>query len=103
MYTWEPSTEIGREARTEFGGYSLFLLSPNPGHGTFTVQFEVPFNVLVNLSVHDIAGRLVMETSPTMYSAGTHQLQFSGLSTGIYLCRMVSDFFTQSRYIAIVN
>lgn len=103
MYTWEPATEIGDIERIGLEGYSLFPLNPNPAYGNFTAQFEIPANATVSLSLYDITGRLVRRTSPTVYLAGKHQLLFSELSTGVYICQMVADSYVQSRYAVIIS
>jgi hypothetical protein len=72
---------------------------PNPFNPTTTIRFDLPQPTKVTLEVFDTAGRLVTTLLQGSWrEAGTHEVTFDGrnLSSGIYICRMISGNFTAS-------
>ncbi len=72
------------------GGYTLQQNYPNPFSDYTTLTLEVPSVSHVELSVFDIAGRLVSRLLDGILQAGKHQyiLDSEGLTSGVYLVRM---------------
>ena len=70
---------------------------PNPFNPTTTIAFELPSDARVRLDVFDPAGRHVKSLANTEYSAGQHELQWSGrddagqsVASGVYIYRLQS-------------
>jgi hypothetical protein len=65
---------------------------PNPFNPTTMISFQVPVAGNVELKVFDVSGREVATLVSGMRPAGSYQEAFNGagLSSGIYLCRLVA-------------
>jgi len=97
--SWNP---LGITGEPQITAYSLRGAEPNPASGAAAIRFEVPTMSAVELSVYDLAGRMVARHQRGDYSRGSHIVQFRSLTPGIYLCRMFSGDFTGiQRFIVI--
>ena len=65
---------------------------PNPFNAATRISFDLPHATRVSVQVYDVQGRLVRELAARALEAGRHSLVFdgSGLSSGVYLYRVVS-------------
>jgi uncharacterized lipoprotein YddW (UPF0748 family) len=79
--------------------YQLSQNYPNPFNPTTTLSFTLPQAHNTSLRVYDLLGREVAVVVNDMLDAGMHQYQFDGthLSSGIYLYRIVSGEFAETR------
>ena len=67
--------------------FSLYQNYPNPFNPTTTIQFDLPTDEFISLTVYDILGRTVIEpVKNTIYQAGTYSILLDGsqLSSGVY-------------------
>ena len=84
---------------------------PNPFNPKTTIQFTVPgVEQDVEISLYDIAGRKIRTLFAGKAEAGTHSLEWNGmsedgmrLSSGIYFCRLRVGSEVQTRKIALVK
>ncbi|CAN5525771.1 hypothetical protein BH10BAC5_BH10BAC5_27940 [soil metagenome] len=81
---------------TEIGIPSVFSLSqnyPNPFNPTTKINFELPSDSKVNITVYDLMGREIKELVNGNVSAGYRTVQFdaSGISSGTYFYRIVAE------------
>lgn len=100
-YAWQIETVIEPE-----GGSAAFILNPiypNPTSGSFAVEFEVSEYTIVQSDVFDITGRIVARTESTAFSPGIHQLSYSELSTGFYICRVYFDSYSENRCLIVID
>lgn len=98
--TWNPGTGIESEA--ERGFYALYGARPNPAHGSAVLVLSLPVDALVELSVYDLTGRVVQSIKDD-YAVGMHQVRLDDLPSGLYLARMTSGCFTESKPIVILE
>jgi len=72
---------------------------PNPFNPSTTISFELPAPGQTTLTVYDIVGREVAVLVNELRDAGTHSVQFNGanLASGVYLYRIASGAFVQTR------
>jgi len=70
--------------------YGLENNFPNPFNPQTKIQYSLPENAKVHLSVYDIRGRQVAELVNEEQSAGYYEKTFTGsnLSSGIYFYRI---------------
>ena len=68
---------------------------PNPFNPVTQVEFQIPYDVQVKVSVTDITGREIRVLEDSRYNSGTHRVMWNGrdqsgknVSAGIYLCRV---------------
>ncbi len=73
---------------------------PNPFNPTTVIQYALPVDAHVSLTVYDVLGRDVQTLVNDVVPAGYHQVRFdaSALSTGVYFAHFVaSDLFGHIR------
>lgn len=66
---------------------TLYQNYPNPFNSSTTIQYELPEQSHVRLTVHDILGRKVASLVEQMQSAGRYRVRFDAadLASGVYL------------------
>jgi hypothetical protein len=79
--------------------FSLSQNYPNPFNPSTKISFSLPQSVKVMLKVYDMLGRDVKTLVDGELSAGNHEAVFnaSGLSSGIYIYRLVAGNFTETK------
>jgi hypothetical protein len=72
-----------------------FRLGPNPFRGSATIDLSLPKDGLIDLRVHDLAGREVRRLAASRFTAGPHSLTWDGrdahgarVPAGIYFVRL---------------
>jgi hypothetical protein len=80
-------TGVSEHAPVEF---SLKQNYPNPFNPSTTLQFDLPIQGRVNLSVYDVLGKEVAQVVAGEMGAGTHLVQFDAksLASGVYSYRI---------------
>jgi len=78
---------------------------PNPFNPVTTIRYELPVNSNVRLEVFDILGRRVAVLVDGMIEAGVHEVTFnaSNLASGVYLYRLSTADFVQTRQMVLVK
>jgi len=82
-------------------GFGLNTIYPNPFNSSAHINFTLPASELVTVSAYSIKGSKIMELTHQQYAAGTHELTLdaTGLSSGLYIVKLTSNSFRQSRKI----
>lgn len=85
-----------------------FLLEqnyPNPFNPITKIQFKLPKESYINLSVFNMLGQLVTTIYSGKLDAGTHFVEFDGseLPSGIYFYRLESDNFVQTKKMTLMK
>jgi hypothetical protein len=96
------SVETGGEIPT---GFALEQNYPNPWNPTTTIRYRVGEAGFVSLRLYDALGREVRTLVHVRQSPGDYlvDLDGSGLASGVYLYRLVSGTFVQSRTMRLVK
>jgi hypothetical protein len=70
--------------------FSLMQNYPNPFNPSTSISYSVAKEGLVTLKVYNLSGQLVAELVNNFHQPGIYNVDFdaSGLSSGIYFCRM---------------
>jgi parallel beta-helix repeat protein len=78
---------------------------PSPCKSFARVQFELPEAGAMTLCVYDVSGRLVSQLFDGLCDAGMHEviLDASGLSAGVYFCRLKAGEHSAIRKVIITN
>ena len=78
--------------------FSLVQNYPNPFNPITNIEFRVKKEAFVTLTVFDMLGREVATLVQERLAPGTYRRSFdgSGLSSGVYLCRMEAAGFVRS-------
>jgi hypothetical protein len=91
---------------TEFPeDFYLFQNYPNPFNPSTMIRFNVPVKSDVKLVLYDILGREIKTLLNEVVNPGTNEIEFNGngLSSGIYLVRMISDNYQQTIKISLLK
>ncbi len=85
-----------------------FLLEqnyPNPFNPSTSINYRVPSNEFVSLKVYDVLGNEIKTLVNEMKSIGNYEVKFdaSNLPSGIYLYRLMTDSFIQSRKMMLIK
>lgn len=85
--------------------FSLKQNYPNPFNPSTNISFSIPKSGFVKLEVFDITGKLIKTLINNNLSAGEHDIAFdaSALSSGIYLYRLSTGSFTQTRTMVLMK
>ena len=88
----------------------LGAAAPNPFTPRTTIRYELPEAAPVQLSVHDVSGRLVRTLVDTQQKAGDHTVVWDGrddsggvLASGVYFVRLESSGETESRRVVLIR
>jgi len=93
--------------------FSVYQNYPNPFNPSTTIRYEIPERdgyILVNLSVYDLRGRLIVKLVDGEKTAGRYQVHWDGrdkqgqnVSSGVYLYQIVAGDFISTRKMIIVR
>jgi hypothetical protein len=102
-----PTTTVSEQI-TPANRPSAFWLDqnyPNPFNAATTIVFSLPYRARVSLKIFDILGREVAHLADGEHSAGIHRVVFQpqDLSSGIYLCRLETKNFSQTRKLVLLK
>jgi hypothetical protein len=78
---------------------------PNPFNPKTVITYQVPENSEVRLAVYDLLGREVATLVNERKASGNYAVTFDGSAraSGMYVCRMMSGPFRQSRRMLLVR
>ncbi len=99
---WLPQTSIEQEPGTSAPAFALRGAVPNPSCGMTRIVFELPVSTVAELTVFDLAGRMVYSSTES-YSSGVHQILLWDLADGMYIVRMQADDFSATSTLMIIE
>ena len=78
---------------------------PNPFNPNTTIEYSIPQQSFVVLKIFDGLGREVVTLGNVKKDAGKYSVRFdaSGLPSGVYLYRLQTGSFTQTRKLMLVK
>jgi photosystem II stability/assembly factor-like uncharacterized protein len=85
--------------------YSLSQNYPNPFNPVTNVKFSMVNAGDVKIVVYDVQGREVQTLVNERLNAGTYEVKFdgSGLTSGVYFYKMVTDNFTETKKMLLIK
>ncbi|HMN17711.1 MAG TPA: T9SS type A sorting domain-containing protein [Ignavibacteriaceae bacterium] len=85
--------------------YELTQNYPNPFNPTTTIQYSLPQTGMVRLTLYNVLGEEIRTLVNEIKDAGTHTLNINAdnLNSGIYIYRIESGSFVQSRKMTIIK
>lgn len=100
-------TVVGVESETSNipTRFTLNQNYPNPFNPSTKIEFALPSQENVKISIYDITGRKVKELLNQNLTAGTHTVDFnaSGFASGAYIYRINAGSFVQSRKMVLLK
>jgi len=96
------NVENDEELPTEF---SLSQNYPNPFNPSTTIEFTVPSNSNITITLYDVLGKAVGEIVSGNFNQGKYKVNFnaSHLSSGVYLYKLISDDFVDTKKLMILK
>lgn len=96
---WRWTLNVGAEERHEKTVLIMTLAChPKPARGNVTICYTLSKDLVTDLSVYDIQGRLVVQLARERQVAGDYSVTWHGkdtrgnaVSSGIYFCKLVTD------------
>jgi hypothetical protein len=85
--------------------FSLLQNYPNPFNPSTQIQYVLPESSLVTLEVFNSVGQMIMELVNTQKPAGYHTATFdaSGLSSGVYLYKLTTPLFAETKKMLLIK
>ncbi|MBK9229216.1 MAG: T9SS type A sorting domain-containing protein [Ignavibacteria bacterium] len=85
--------------------FSLEQNYPNPFNPKTIINYQLRITNLVKLTVYDVLGHEVAVLVNEKQSAGTYQVEFdgSGLSSGVYFYKIVTNGFTDVKRMMLLK
>ncbi len=70
--------------------YSFLPPSPNPSNPEFTIKFDLPYKSIVNITVYDVLGRVVLNflNSELITGSYTLKINLSNFASGLYFVKL---------------
>lgn len=101
----EMVTPVERNREAFPSAFTLHQNYPNPFNPRTTIRFDLPRQGDVRLDIYDLLGRNVAKLVDEPREAGTHSVSFEagGLASGVYLYRLTSGGFVQTRKMILVR
>jgi photosystem II stability/assembly factor-like uncharacterized protein len=101
----EMTTSIGEPLWEEPTKFTLEQNYPNPFNPTTAVSWQQPAVSWVRLVVYDLLGREVKVLMDERKEPGRYQVEFDGakLSSGVYICRMTTGEFVESKRMLLMR
>ena len=101
----EAMTDIEEELSVLPQQYELLQNYPNPFNPSTQIRYALPAASQVRLEVYNSVGQKVMVLVDGQQSAGYHQVSFnaSGLSSGVYLYKLSTPGFSQTKKMLLIK
>jgi hypothetical protein len=99
------ATEVRQTSPSVPEGYALSQNYPNPFNPTTLIAFSIPSAGHVRITVHDLLGREVATLVDRQMAPGSYETTFeaAGLPSGLYIYRLVSGSFVETRKMNVVK
>jgi len=83
--------------------FELYQNYPNPFNLETTIEYELPYDSWVSLKIYNVLGQEIKTLVEGFKEAGKHKIIWDGrndtgqvVTSGVYLCRMVSGTFSKT-------
>jgi hypothetical protein len=98
------SVDVDDEANSVYD-YKLGQNYPNPFNPSTKIDYSLKSEGLVTLKVYNILGQEVVTLVNSAQTTGLHSVDFDGskLSSGIYLYKLDSNGFTQTKKMILIK
>jgi Leucine-rich repeat (LRR) protein len=90
--------------------YNLYNAYPNPFNPVTTLQYDLPEDALVNITIYDVMGRLVSNLVSSQQNAGYKSIQWNAtnslgesVSAGLYLYTIDAGKFRQTKKMVLLK
>jgi len=104
-FTFNSPLTIVTERKEIPGKYLLNQNYPNPFNPSTVINYSIPKNGLVNISVYNILGQKVKDLVNSNLKAGNYYITFNGsnLASGVYIYRIETNDFIKSKKMLLLK
>jgi len=105
IFAYDPTGVEEELTRPSGFGFHLSQNEPNPFHRSTVIQYSLPTECDVTLSVYDATGRLMETIVDQRQGAGVFQARWDarGHTDGVYFCRLTAGNLTETRKMVLVR
>ncbi|MCP4581029.1 MAG: T9SS type A sorting domain-containing protein [candidate division Zixibacteria bacterium] len=98
-------TSIGDDMQAIPGNIEISQNYPNPFNANTLIEFALPEQAQVSLTVYDVQGRLIETLAEGIHPAGNHQVTFNSgnLPSGIYFYSLQADSFRETNKMILLK
>jgi hypothetical protein len=99
------STFIANQNNRTPSEYKLFQNYPNPFNPSTIIKFHIKDSKFVTLKIYDILGKEIATLVNEGLHPGIYEFNFdaSKLNSGIYICKMNTDGFTETKKMVLIK
>jgi len=85
--------------------FQLHQNYPNPFNPSTVIEYNVPKDSHIKIIVYDLLGREIQKLVDEKKSVGSYKVEFagSGLPSGIYLCRLQTKEYSETRKLLLMK
>jgi uncharacterized Ntn-hydrolase superfamily protein len=85
--------------------FSLYQNFPNPFNPNTVITFDIAKLTNVKLAVYDLSGKEVAVLAENMFHRGEYSVSFdaSGIASGVYLYKLQTDDYSETRKMIVVK
>jgi photosystem II stability/assembly factor-like uncharacterized protein len=85
--------------------YSLSQNYPNPFNPSTNINFSIPKNSFVKISIYNVLGQLITELVNENKTPGNYSVEFDGtnLPSGLYLYKIQAGAFTETKKMLLIK
>jgi len=75
---------------------------PNPCSGSSSVEYTLNEDSFVQMELFDMSGRVITTLTEDFHQAGSHEVNVSDLSPGVYVFRLTASGFVETRKLVVL-
>lgn len=106
MFTTTGGTTYIQYLNTETPSqFKLYQNYPNPFNPSTNISYDIPKDVFVTIKIYDISGREIKILVNEYIRAGRYIIGFnaSGLSSGIYFCKIIAGNYIETKRMVLIK
>lgn len=98
-------TLIDKNSSTITSNYSLYQNYPNPFNSSTTITFDLPNSANVKLTIYNLLGEEIITLINEYKEAGSYKINWNAINlpSGIYLYRLETDNYTDSKKMTLLK
>jgi len=95
---------VSNSSAMESRGTGFLIVSPNPTHGTASIEFGAPEEQPVKINIYDLNGRIIESVyDGDVPEQNILEMHLNNLPAGIYIMKLESSSFQISKRFMVIN
>jgi hypothetical protein len=102
---YDPITGLDFMSENKPTDFTLYQNYPNPFNPVTKITFELPERTRVSLKIYNVLGKEVANLLSASLLSGSHTVSWdaSEMSSGVYLYRLETEGYTESRKMVLMK